>query len=387
VNGTQDECWPAPDSRGCPVVDALGTRANGAYFGSYLVGSWDLKDINPSTPGIQYRLTGRCTYSGDPDCGKWGAFVYDPMRYLSLPTAQGGLGKRVTVRSDPIRPPDSLGTNTQFQTAQDIIDLVSPSFYNYNWIKHVQVQNEPNQLGEAWPQKCTNCYWAGNDVPQPYSWDSREDTDLYMAINDFYTDVWNSLEYNKNNHSNATIRARLAAITFWTPPMADIYQKINNDSQYLYEFLHGMIAKYGKMTYHTYPAPNGEDDVDGIGGLKNRSWDFMDDWVKTRITNGTVKTMITEFGWNPGQMILCNMKQEWIWSGSAGACPAADGQTHEFEDDIHRFLTGPQLHNAEAVNVWIVKGWTDETGTIRADGLSPNGTPWWWLHSYQWSNP
>jgi hypothetical protein len=98
--------------------------------------------------------------------------------------------------------------------------------------------------------------------------------------------------------------------------------------------------------------------------------------------------MITEFGWNPDQMRDCNMRQEWIWSGSTGSCPAADGLNHEFEDDIHRFLTGPERHNAEAVNVWLVKGWQDpKDQQYHADGLSPNGTQWWWFHSYQWSNP
>lgn len=147
-----------------------------------------------------------------------------------------------------------------------------------------------------------------------------------------------------------------------------------------------MISLYGKMTYHTYPAPNY--DTDTTGGLINNSWPYFDQWVRDQINALTVKTMITEFGWNPGQMRICGMKQEWIWSGTTGVCRAEDGRDHQFENDIQKFLTGSELHNAEAVNVWIVKGWVDpEDGSVRADGLSPNGTQWWWLHSYQWSNP
>lgn len=133
---------------------------------------------------------------------------------------------------------------------------------------------------------------------------------------------------------------------------------------------------------------------DGGGGISNNSWPWFNAWVQGEINSGRLRTMITEFGWNPGRMryVLndfetCDKRQHLPWYGSNTLCPAGDGLTHYFQNDLARFLSS-QRHGAEVVAVWIIRGWTDDVdGQSRAEGLTTTGTVRTWLHEYQWSNP
>src|SRR5579875_4122847 len=62
----------------------------------------------------------------------------------------------------------------------------------------------------------------------------------------------------------------------------------------------------------------------------NNSWTWFSSWLQTNITNGTVRSMITEFGWNPGQMSICGLTQYDSWPGT-GTCASSDGYTHTFD--------------------------------------------------------
>lgn len=344
-NGTQQPC----NNVACPAIDALGAPVE-PFFGSFLVINYDLS-----------RQTGR----GSP----WGPTVADAMKYV-----QNTYGSRVIIRTYPTLYPNPSGTTTPDNVAQQVVSLAQ----SYDWIKHVQIENEPN-LNEGWPDSCSSCTWVTGGQRRTYTWTSMYDYRKYQAINDFYSDAWWSINWYQNNYSDPTVRARLQQMQFWTPPMADFYRTLDNGLNF-YAYLHGMISTYGRMTYHTYPAPNY--DSDGAGGIINNSWPWFDSWMQTNINNGSVRSMITEFGWNPGQMQICNLHQYDSWPASgAGSCSANDGRTHTFDNDIGRFLAY-QRHNAEVVAVWIIKGWDD-----RADGIDPYGNVRTWLHNYQWSSP
>ena len=342
-NGTQQPCTNA----GCPAIDALGAPVQ-PFFGSFVVINYDLN-----------RQTGRSS--------PWGPTVSNALSYV-----QSNFGSRVVVRTYPSVAPNTSGTTTPDSVAQQLISLAQ----SYSWIQHVQVNNEPNI---EWPSSCNGCTWASGGQVRTYSWTGLFDYRLFQAINDFYSDAWWSIDYYKNNYGDPTVRSRLQQMQTWTPPMSDYYRTLDN-GQNFYTYLHGMISLYGRLTYHTYPAPNY--DADGSGGIVNNSWTWFDSWLQTNVTNGTVRSMITEFGWNPGQMPICNLTQYSSWPGSgAGSCSASDGYTHTFDHDVSRFLA-TQRHNAEVVAVWIIKGWSD-----RADGLDAYGNVRTWLHNYQWSSP
>jgi hypothetical protein len=165
--------------------------------------------------------------------------------------------------------------------------------------------------------------------------------------------------------------------------MADFYRTLDNGANF-YTYLHGMIDRYDRLAYHTYPAPNY--DTDGAGGIINNSWPWFDDWLRTNVTSGVIRTVITEFGWNPGQMQLCDLHQYDAWPGT-GTCAANDGRTHSFENDLSGFVARHR-HGAEVVAVWIVRGWIDPTdGATRADGIDQAGNAWPWFHIYQRSSP
>lgn len=246
---------------------------------------------------------------------------------------------------------------------------------NNDWIKHVQLENEPNL---EWNDRCTNCTWNGKS----YSWANRDDPQFYVALNDFYSDAWWEINYWKSNYPDGTVRQRLSTMEIWTPPMADFYK--GKDSQSFYVQLQGMVDLFDRLTYHTYPGPNF--DSDGAGGIKNNSWPFFSSWLRTNIDNGSVRSMITEFGWNPGQMERsdCNMAQHKTWP-STGTCAASDARTHTFDNDIKRFLAY-QRYKAEVVAVWMTRGWRNNN-IDHTDAIDQNGSTRPWFHNYQWSSP
>ncbi len=342
-NGTQQPCH----SSGCPAVDSLGAPF-APFFGSFVVLEYDL---------------GRSTGRSAP----WGPTVADAMKYV-----QNTYGSRVITRTYPSLAPNPSGTTTPSNVAGKVIALAQAR----DWHRHVQVDNEPN-LDGGFPASCTGCKWVTDGQTKTYTWTSRYDYRMYQAINDFFGDTWWVINYYKGNHSDPTVRARLQQMEIWAPPMSDIYRNLDN-GQNFYAYLHGMIDLYDRMTYHTYPAPRF--DSDGSGGVISNSWNWFDSWLQTNINNGSVRSMITEFGWNPGAMPPCGMTQYSTWP-STGSCAANDGYTHTFDNDLSRFLAYHR-HNAEVVAVWIMKGWDD-----RADGLDQYGNVRMWLHNYQWSNP
>lgn len=358
-NGSMQPC----NASSCPAIDAL-KSGTAPMFGSFLVLHTDLTtDTGRDSP-----LPGTNTSIAD-----W-------LKYW-----QSSYGARPVVRLWPNVEPNSAGTGTPDAVAQKIINLATL----FDWIQHVQVDNEPN-LEEGWHDVCkdgqSGCTWVTNGVTRTYRWSGVYDYRKYQAINQFYVDAWYTVDYYRNNHPNATVRSRLQAMQLWTPPMSDIYRLLDNGTNF-YDHLQGMMGLYGRMTYHTYPAPNY--DADGSGGIVNNSWSWFNLWVQGQINSGSMRTMITEFGWNPGQMMRADcfgaagLTQNSTWPASSSAgCRAGDGVSHLFESDLNRFLTY-QRHGAEAVTVWLVRGWSDG----RADGLDSSGLQKRWFQNYRTSSP
>jgi hypothetical protein len=374
--------------------DALGAP-NQPFFGSIVVLQSDL---------------GKGTGRGAP----WGPTVADSLRHMQITW-----NTRIIVRLFPTSRPDQ---HTPDHVGQKVISLVNA----YDWVKHIQVDNEPNQVGDEWPPFCNPCQWDG----RTYVYQDRLDRRLYWQIRDFYTQAWYVIRYYRDNHPNPTIRARINELERWTPPMTDIYQvTINREAEpdqndlNMYEHLRSMIDLYatqdnrggvkrGGFTYHTYPAPNW-DIFTGSDRIYNNSWVWgFDGYVQDRVyyifdrnpnDPARWRSMITEFGWNPGQMISCSAplgrtmthNTDWPTDGvirpheqRGSSCYTMDGRTHRFYTDIDMFLATERAR-AEVVAVWIVRGYTDETGLQRADGITSGNPPVVlnWLHRYQWSRP
>jgi len=355
--------YPQPcNATSCPAIDAL-KSSNAPMFGSFLILHTDLTtDTGRDSP-----LPGTNTAIAD-----W-------LKYW-----QSSYGVRPVIRLWPNTEPNSSGTGTPDNTAQKIVNLA----FLFDWIQHVQVDNEPN-LEEGWHDVCkdgqSGCTWVTNGVTRTFWWSSVYDYRKYQAINQFYVDAWYIVDYYRNNHPNATVRSRLQTMQLWAPPMSDIYRLLDNGSNF-YNHLQGMISLYGRMTYHTYPAPNY--DADGSGGVINNSWAWFNSWLQGQINASSVRTIITEFGWNPGQMARTDcfgaagltQNSTWPSSGSVG-CRAEDGVAHLFENDLARFLAYHR-HGAEAVTVWLVRGWN-----TRAVGLDSAGTQKRWFQNYRSSSP
>lgn len=339
------------------IIDGFGAP-NAPFFGSFLAMETEF-GFNTGRPA------------------PWGPTVKDAMRNL-----QTQYSVRVVVRTYPTHQPNSGGTVHPANVVERVLNLAR----NHDWIRHVQLENEPNL---EWEATCSGCRW--NTSSTSYTWINRDDAQFYYAINEFYSDAWWEINYWKTNYSDPTVRARLTAMEVWTPPMTDFYKY--KDEQSFYVQLQGMIDLFDRFTYHTYPAPN--HDADGAGGIKNNSWTYFSPWLRTSIDNGSVRSMITEFGWNPGQMIRpdCNMAQHKTWPAT-GTCAASDARTHTFDNDIKRFLAYHR-YRAEVVAVWMARGWRTEpdpqttppTYYDTTDGIDQNGNTRTWFHNYQWSSP
>ncbi len=347
MHAANGQGWTCTAADVCPAIDALGAP-EAPYFGSVVVLNSDL---------------GRPT--GYLESSPWGPTVAHAMRHM-----QTTYGVRVIVRIFPTLSPNPDGSVSPDSAAQQVVELAK----RYDWVRHVQVHNEPNL---EWPASCSNCRWQMDKKWRSYTWSSIFDYRLYQAINSFYTDVHAQVARYRSSYPDRTVRTRLQQMELWTPPLSDFYRTLDNGANF-YAYLHGMIDRYDRLTYHTYPAPNY--DSDGAGGIINNSWPWFDDWLRTNISSGAVRSMITEFGWNPGQMSWCDARQYEAWPTTTGCAPN-DGQTHTFEKDVSRFLAAHR-HGAEVVAVWIVRGWNDA-----ADGLDGAGTPRGWFHAYQYSSP
>ncbi len=332
---------------GCPIADGLGWP-NAPFFGAMTL-------LQPELDS--HWQTGRPA-------------PYGPTEPDMLKNLQAQYGTRVTVRSYPEEFPNAQGTVNPSNGTQEVLNLAT----GYDWIQNVQINNEPNV---EWPSSCANCTWSSSGLTRVFSWYGVFDPNFFAAINTFYSDVWYELTYWKSNYSDPTVRAHLQTMKLWTPPMADSYRNLDN-GQSMYVPLQNMITIYGDFLYHTYPVPN----YDAVGGgLSNNSWPFFSSWLATNLGNGSIPSMITEWGWNPGQMISCGLKQYSTWPAS-GACAAYDGVSHTLSHDVKYFLTTSQRHGAQAVTVWLMRGFDD-----KSEGINQAGQPWPWFHNYQFSTP
>jgi len=327
----------------CPAIDSLGATAPSPYFGSVLALDSEM-DYS----------TGRAS--------PWGPRVANAMSYL-----QGTDGVRVILRTYPTIAIQTDGSQTPDTVAQQV--LVYAGWRN--WLRNVQINNEPNL---EWPSSCMGCKYGS----KTFDWTGLDDYRFYQAINTFYTDAWWSINYYKTNCNPVPGNncQYLSSYTFWTPPLAETYVVIPYGHK-PYDYLEGMIYLYGNLSYHAYPAPWHS----GVnGGVNNPVWPRLTTNLQTSITNRNLRSQITEFGWDPGNMRDCRLGQYSTWP-TTGDCPAQDNRTHTFDNDINYFLAN-ERHNAEAVCVFISRGWSD-----KAEGVYYDGTVRPWFSSYQLSSP
>jgi hypothetical protein len=294
----------------------------------------------------------------------------------------------VIVRIDPTSKP------TLAEGPQTVVNRVMDVVNRWPWVPHIQIDNEPNLDGE-WPAQCNPCVWTTRTGGQDSAtYNGQYDVGRYSAINRFYSDVFARIQ------DIAAGDGRVRPITFWTPPMVDIFAPVGG--QTMYDHLGGMLFAYsnpaytvrGGMSYHTYPSPNWDAHLPWAGPprIYNNSWvsDFPG-WLRSEVDTRARRSIITEFGWNPGQMHRCGYSQSTVWwpepngrvigeTGRGQMCSAMDGVPHPFQDDTYWFLQD-QLHGAEVLAVWLVAG-----NEHRSNGVV-GGDRHLWLDAYRNSNP
>jgi len=318
-------------------------------------------------------------------------------------------GVRIIVRLYPTTRPLPNGSSNPGAILTKVLNLAN----TFPWIRDVQIDNEPNQDdGAEWEPACPapgGCPWTdrnGNTVPTIYT--SKLDWRRYDAIDKFYTDAWLRIQGAAPGNPN------LRPLVLWTPPMTDIFQQIQGSDQQLkfnYDFMGNMLYWFdqvlypgnpkGGMTYHTYPAPNYDAHLPHVGPgiIYNNSyvWGFPG-WLQSQVDTRARRSMITEFGWNVGQMHRCGYSQSTIWppegdlkvldprfapngNGVRGTrCSAMDGVAHPFHTDILNFQN-TQWHGAEVIAVWLVDG-----NESRSNGMV-GGDRHLWLQRYIESSP
>jgi len=342
------------------AINALGADIGSPHFGSVEVLN---SEMNYSTWG--------------PTGGyaAWGPRVANAMRLY-----QETYNDKVILRINPTSVIQPYGDGAK---PDDVAQKVLQSAGWRNWLRHIEVESEPNN---EWLQTCTGCSWPGGGT---YSWNGYTDYRLYRAINDFYVAVWYDLLYYQNNCSYGPNNncQYLRNYTYWSPSMDPEYTPLT-DGQPLFGDLTGMVNLYncdcpgtgrqGGISYNVYPNPPKDATY---GYLPNTSWKGFNIDQQTRISDGSLRSQITEFGWRPGSMQTCNIGQWQPWPGS-GACHAADYVTHYFQNDLNYFLTSGERHNATSVVVWILRGWGD-----LPDGIDGSGNTQDWLRWYEGATP
>jgi hypothetical protein len=370
----------------CQALDSLGAP-NAPRFGAVLALSSDLE-----------RSTGRSA--------SWGASVKNAMQYLQNSSV------RVVIRTYPQMLNGQLNDYPHPIGQQKVSPIHVKNHIshlkraeNYPWIRQMQIHNEPNQPapGQAegaaeWLIACSQCVWdyaPGGGFPEEHynvSWYGPFDPNFYYAISVFYDQVLGEIRKVLNNNPND----RLAGTDYWSPPLADIFRPLDN-GQNMYDagIMPQMISDYSRFTYHTYPSVNYESDP--LGGVESNSYVWMPQWLKNRVdgVGGPIlRSMITELGWNPGQMNRCNISQHTAWAsshGDPGCRPSPYSGTYYFDNTINGFLTNPaKHHNAEAIFVWLVRGpeggSPDQFGVLpdlRSEGVTRNGIVRPWFVWYQ----
>jgi len=335
MHGANGDGWQVAMPRS---TDAIVGSNGSPYFGYHLVLDSDL---------------GRPTGYPSPR----GPTVGDLYRTIRV-----NFSKVVVVRLWPTLSPNPGGSVTPDAVGQQYIRLASTQ----DWVRMVQTGNEPNL---EWPAACNQCRWVTGGETRVYTWNGIKDYRLYQAINQWYIDVWSVVEWYRGNHPDPTIRSRLLNMTRYTPPMAEIYCNLDN-GQNFYSYLQPMIDRYDYFTYHVYPWP----EFDALNGyVKNNTWPWFTSWLRTQISNGSILSRITEFGWNPGQMDRTGKTQRsQVWGN--------DGRWHTFCGDLQGFITY-QRKNAYGVMVFLVQA-TDPV-LEKHDALDDNGNPYAWFSCYR----
>ena len=327
--------WSANNKLKTAGIDALADANGNPYVNSILVLNSDLHD----STGVARTDKAR------------GPKVADAMRnFVKNHDVQ------VMVRLWPTHQPRKVGSKGQINprgNPQTIADAYVALAKSYDWIADVQTDNEPNLEWHA----CGGCGWQTWDghKSQTYAYTNPFDPRLFDAINQYYVDAWNAIDHATQKNPNKTVRARLAVMRRWTPPLSEYWGTRLSDGSAAYDHLKPMLDTYTNFDYHLYPdatyhATN--------GGLSNPVWNesfanAASDYVRQNISNGTYKTTITEFGW--GFILPPNCQnpphtQNDVWPA---AC-AADGQDHRFETDI-AYIRANELHGAAAADVWLVQ--------------------------------
>jgi hypothetical protein len=386
--------WSNPSPRQSASTDALAnTSTNEAYFGAVLALESDLYAWDSHAPG------------------SWGPKVANVMRSLVVESHI-----EVIVRSNSTNPnyawitngPNPNGTSSPYTRASQIMnDLTWRS-----WMRRIQVENEPDDEWNSPSNLCANppgCYWRdynGNPSGR-YVWSNTQDYRLYQAINDWYwtirTIIKNNAQYGTCNPSDPGCTYLRNNQTFWAPPLnPGLGYKLLDNRLSRYKYLAGMLTQFTCgyaidpnkrcVSYHLYPAPSKRDAMWGWG-IRNNTFDWMNTTWQDGINNGTIRSMITEFGWDPGAMSVCGYTQDSVWQNNQNPdCRSADGAPHRFAytpDDPPYYYAGDiytiqryYRRKAETIVVWLTKGWNNA-----ADGLDSTGSPKDWFTKYQQSTP
>ena len=198
------------NANGCAAIDALGSSTGGPKFGSYVVLDSDLdKCTGRSWPGM---VTPN-------NCPGGAGTVSDAMRFFQSKNAV------VIVRTWPTEQPQYgvYNSNVPFSgsgTPDDTALQVVHDAQRYDWIRNIQVNNEPNEGGE-WadcPQKVVNgvtytCEWGAGSNIRLVSYTGLRDPNRYGSIDMFYSDTW---WWAINYYKSVTIQPRNGSRYGWT---------------------------------------------------------------------------------------------------------------------------------------------------------------------------
>lgn len=363
------------------AINALvNTSQSAPYFGAVTVLENDL--------GLQTHAS-----------GQWGPTVCNAMRAL----ASSSPPVEVIVRSMPPSGDGQIYFPTpdgEFSPDDDVNRVISDLAWR-NWMRRVQIENEPD--GE-WPSICrtiqAGCSWRGGSLH--FVWSNVNDYRFYQAINLWYKAVRDRLQVyiTTCNPSDAacTNFRKSDGITLWTPPMNPGFSYANlsngaNRNVYLRPMINDYKCPYNLTTttcfsYHAYPVPN--DPGPFGGGIRNDTYDHFY-WSLQQQIDGTfeglhTRSEITEWGWDPGEMIYCRYTQDQNPWPANGTCPTTDGNNHYFEDDI-AYFRDYYRHGADTMTVWLTRGWHDpadpDPNAHRADGVHSDGSLTTWFMRYQ----
>jgi hypothetical protein len=371
-------------SNSTSAVDALVDRAiNFPYFGAVTV--------------LQPDLDAWTTQAAAP----WGPTVNDIMQGLT------NNGTVPIVRTKPADRGVYQPQTTCCVSPNLDRDLVIDDLIDRPWMRRIQIENEPDR---EWSSSCSGCWYSGGTWHG--NWSNKFDYRFYDAMDAWYGDVggafdvWANITCDPNQLGCERLRDH--TITVWSPPLDPGlgYQNLTNgENRYnrLPRFYRAFYNWYpydqtgnqfpAHFSYHAYPVPNGTGNFGG--GIRNNSWDWFNADLKNLINMGNVAqgmvTQITEFGWDPNQMITCDYTHDRTWTRIHSSIPdcnvtGSNPRDHTFPGDITDFQLNWR-HNADTMTIWITRGWAGDDSQYRADGLNQSGTQRNWFVNYRSSAP